>query len=314
MAESLRTWGGRLAGAPILCFSPRFRPPLRRATLERFLDLGVEYVCHDYHHRYSWYNFINKPLAMVAARDACGAANLVWLDADVVVLGEPEVFGDRDSDFAASLTRGDLATDGPSHRFDEFWRTVCTLFGLEVDDLPWVMAEGRRMRYCIQAGIFRVRRESALVDHYLRNLETLMDSRLLAPEAGLFFHETVALTLAPFTSGSSWSELPRSHNYVHSGMSEGDMLDELDGVRVLHYQGSLYPPHRDTLLSALRRIRPGQVSWLEERLARVTTKATPHQRLSRRILRYVRERKLARFLAGCRMIDSRALVGQGQGS
>ena len=114
-----------------------------------------------------------------------------------------------------------------------------------------------------------------MVDHYLKNLEELMDSREVPSARGLFFHETMALTLAPFTSGSAWSELPRSHNLVLNGVSEDGRADGLESARVLHYQSWLSPERRGALLAAFRRCRPDRLAWLEEKVAAGPPRARP---------------------------------------
>ena len=304
MAESLRQWGGRLANAPILCFSPRFRPPLRRSTLKGFERLNITYKYKNVKHPYSWYSFTNKAMAMVAARDACDAKNLVWLDADVLVLDEPEEFLKDDAEFAACLTRGDLATTGPSHPCDEYWKAICNLYGLDIDKLPWVMAQGKRVRYCIQAGIFRMRRESAIVDHYLGNLEKLMNSKLVASN-DIFYNETVALTLAPFTSKATWSELPRSHNFVVSSSSDDGEIAGMETARVLHYHDAMLPTHWNVLRSFFHRRRPDRLEWLEQKGPISPSSALPLQHLMRRFLHLVRQRKKNQFLETCQSIDIR---------
>jgi len=305
MAESLRRWGGRLADAPILCVSPRFHLPLQRSILARFDELGITHIDRNQNHQLSWYRFINKPLALIEARQATDAENLVWLDADVLVLDEPDSFLETNSDFAAIFTGGDMATTSLSHPLNAYWRETCGRLGLELEELPWVEADGRRVRYCIQAGVFRIRRRSPVVDHYLGNLEALMDSRVVPSVHGLFYHETMALTLAPFTSGSSWSELPRSHNLVISGVSEDGQIKGLESARILHYQAGFFSATRNELLSALGRCRPDRLAWLEERISAIDPSRTPPLlRLLRRGLAEFRRQKAMRFLAGCQRIDN----------
>lgn len=305
MAESLRQWGGRLANAPILCFSPRFRPPLSRSTLRGFERLDITYKNIRIRNPYSWYSFTNKATAMVAARDACDAKHLVWLDADVLVLDEPEEFLKNEAEFAATFTTGDLATTGPSHPCDKYWTAVCNLYGLEIDDLPWIMSQGKRLRYCIQAGIFRVLRDSAIVEHYLRNLEKLMDSKLIISHRKIFFNETVALTLAPFTSKSTWSELPRSHNFVVTSSSSENELAGMESAKVLHYHDAMSPSHWDKLHTFFRRHRPDRLEWLEQKGAMSWSYASTVQRLMRRYLRWIREHRMNQFLESCWSIDIR---------
>jgi len=302
MAESLRRWGGRLANAPILCFSPRFRPPLRRSTLKEFERLNITYQHKNFKHPYSWYSFANKAMAMVAARDACDAKNLVWVDADVLVLDEPERFLSAEAEFSACLTAGPLATTGPSHPCDQYWKAVCAVYGFDIDELPWVTVEGKRVRYCVHAGIFRMSRDSAIVDHYLGNLEKLMNSKL-ARSHDIFYNETVALTVAPFTSKATWSELPRSHNFIVSSVSDDVEIAGMETARMLHYHDAMFQPHWNVLRSHFHERRPDRLEWLERQGAISPSSTLPLQRLMRRVLQVFRQRKQKQYLKTCRSID-----------
>lgn len=305
LAESLRRWGGRLAGAPIVCVSPRFHLPISRRTLARFDEMGIAYLDRNRNHRFAWYGFLNKALAMAEARRAVDAETLVWLDSDALILDEPSAYLADDGDLAAIFTSMDLATTGPADPIDAYWRAACERLGADLDAMPWIEVDGRRVRYCIQAGIFRARRASPIIDHYLANLEALMDWRTVPSAHGLFFLETMALTLAPFTGGASWAELPRSHNFVIPGPPDGGRVEGLESARVLHYQGWLYPERRRGLLSALGRCWPDRLAWLEERLPALDAARPPIlSRLLRKGLSTVRRRQAQRFLAGCRSIDN----------
>jgi hypothetical protein len=44
MIESLRTWGGRSANAPVFVVSPRLRPPLKSSTLAQLKRLGATHI------------------------------------------------------------------------------------------------------------------------------------------------------------------------------------------------------------------------------------------------------------------------------
>jgi len=300
-AEGLRKWGGRLAESPFLCFSPRHCGQLARSTLRRFDELGVRYIRESLAFKYAWYLFANKPLAMTLASKAVDAETLIWLDSDILIIDEPTHFLETGTDISAILTKGDLSTTGPSHPNEPYWEAVCSLFGLQIDDLPYVQAEGTRRRYAIQAGVFRVRRESPIVAHYLRNLEILMDSGLTPSTGSPYWSETVALTLAPFTSGSTWSELPRTHNFVISGVEEDDATTGFESACIIHYhRGLSFPDRRQAVLSYFRRFRPDRLAWLEEKGLVDESSLLFHRRLYRRGLTSLRRRHERRYNAASR--------------
>jgi len=132
----------------------------------------------------------------------------------------------------------------------------------------------------------------------------LMDMRIATSNDDVFYNETVALVLAPFTSGSSWTELPRSYNFTISGSAEQPRIDGLETARLLHHHGHMFPSHRAKLTSYFRQRRPDRLAWLEERRPVDPSVASPHTRVARRILRYWRQQKKKRFLSTCTIVDN----------
>jgi hypothetical protein len=51
LADSIRRFGGRLAGSDIIAVTPRFGPPLARETRRRFAELGVRHERIPAHRR-----------------------------------------------------------------------------------------------------------------------------------------------------------------------------------------------------------------------------------------------------------------------
>jgi hypothetical protein len=307
LIESLRKWGGRLANARFFAVSPRLRPPLKSSTMAEFKRLGVTHIYKNYKHKYDWYAFTNKPLAIFAAREATDAKYLVWLDADVMVLDEPTEFLEHDEiDLLACPATRDLATSGPSDRFYIYWKTLCGVVGLEIEDLPWVVTkrEGERVRFYLQAGVFRIRTASKMLDHYLRNFEKLMDYGLNSSTDNFFMNEQISLALAPWTSESSWRELPHSHNFSVSGNNEGNRIKALDSARIVHYHRAMSPGNRSWFLSYFQQYRPDRLAWLERIGPLSESRAPLIQRLLRRGLRALRDRRMNQFIASCHMIDT----------
>ena len=89
MIESLRRWGGQFANAPVFAVTPRFGPPLADKTLQTFNKLNVKYLrCHE-KREYSWYPFLNKPCALIAAEKHSTSEHIAWLDSDLLIVVEP---------------------------------------------------------------------------------------------------------------------------------------------------------------------------------------------------------------------------------
>ena len=56
-----------------MAVTPRFGPPLARATRRRFSELGVRHVRLRSHPRYAWYHYLNTPIALAAAEELTDA-------------------------------------------------------------------------------------------------------------------------------------------------------------------------------------------------------------------------------------------------
>ena len=83
--ESLRRSGGRLSDAPVLAVTPRRGPRLSRWTHTRFGELGVEHVRVSDRRDYSWYHYLNKPVALRAAEGMVDTELVAFLDSDTLV-------------------------------------------------------------------------------------------------------------------------------------------------------------------------------------------------------------------------------------
>ncbi len=307
LAESLRRFGGRLAGSPLICVSPRTHAGLKRSTRDQFDALGITHVDKNFRHRHAWYQFTPKLLAMTAAQAMSDATHLVWVDADMLILDEPEeLLGADGADFAACPSGRDIATSGPADRYYLYWREVCALFNLEVKDLPWVVThhEGgagpllhERRPLPNAAGVALDRAPPAKLReahglgafHVNRHHLGKRDARVVVGP------DHLAIDLARVAAVVQL--LGERHS--REGQSRG-----IGVARVLHYHLSLSPANRASLLSYFRSHRPDQLAWLEEKGALTASAATLSQRVIRRALRFHRDRKLQQFLGASRTIDT----------
>src|SRR5919199_5589638 len=89
MIESLRRWGGRFANAPLVAVTPRFGSPLSHKTRQTFERFNVEYLQFQAKSRYPWFQYLNKPNALVAVEERSTSECIGWLDSELLFLDEP---------------------------------------------------------------------------------------------------------------------------------------------------------------------------------------------------------------------------------
>src|SRR5439155_12327192 len=70
LVQSVRRWGGKYAWSGVLAVRPRLGAPLRRSTLREFDRLGVAYRQVRPDHGFTWYTWMNKPTALIAAEQS----------------------------------------------------------------------------------------------------------------------------------------------------------------------------------------------------------------------------------------------------
>src|SRR5262245_41094917 len=142
MVDSLRRFGGAYAGCPVRAVKPRFGPPLSRHTWREFDRLGVEYRRTYRDDAHPWYAYINNTRALIQAEAEVQTEFVGWLDADLLITGEPsELTPGPDEDLAACSSDNAGGTTGPGDPNEPFWREACAAVGLEVEALPWVTTE-----------------------------------------------------------------------------------------------------------------------------------------------------------------------------
>src|SRR3954453_10661309 len=84
LAESLRRWGGAFAQCPVVAVTPRFGPPLGRATRRGLKQLGVEHWRLTARNQHAWFGFLNKPAAIEAVEERARTPLLAWLAGDIL--------------------------------------------------------------------------------------------------------------------------------------------------------------------------------------------------------------------------------------
>jgi hypothetical protein len=267
LAESIRRFGGSMSDSEIIAVTPRFGPPLTRATHRRFEALGVRHERSRSHPDYAWYHYLNTPLALAAADELTDAELLAWVDSDILFLAEPTEFRlAPDVEFTAGVTdNGVVGSTGPDSPHDPDWRRLCDLLGIDLDELPWVRTEleGQLVRLYFQAGVFIYRRGLGFSKHYLDTCTKALDARFGFAHNAEHFTDQVCLGLSMFSAGLRWKQLPYDHNFpVASFLPPSDSPRPLAEARILHYHDSMEASQWPGLLAGLEESHPEAHAWL----------------------------------------------------
>jgi hypothetical protein len=301
---SLRKFGGRFAAAPLIAVTPRFGPPISKATQRLFTDLGVRYIRSSQSHPYSWFNFYNKPLALVAAEPHVETEAVGFLDSDLLIVNEPEelVLSHSEDFLACPVDIKEMGTAGPGDLFEGLWRAACAVINIDIDALPWVMTcqTQERVRLYFNGGLFVYRKSSGFAKEYLRICRALLDSRIgtNAEGYGLGFKEMVSVGFAAITLSLRCRTLPFTHNYPMLGQAQNDafVAEDLRAARIVHYHNSMWPPFWETFQSRMRQSHPNVAVWLAS-CGPMRNNAPPHFRALTSCLRMLRRRRADRYLS-----------------
>ena len=309
MVASLRRFGGAYKNAPVFAVTPRRGPALSVATRASFDALAVTHLPVRPGTRYTWFNFLNKPLALVAAQPHIATPIAAWLDSDLLFTGEPSALGlAADEDFLAfPVECKEMGTTGPGDPYESFWQACGQASGVDVNALPWVTAAetAERVRLYFNGGVFVYRHAGGFAEEYLATCLRLLDARFItdAPGFALGVKEMISIGLAAIKLGLRWRALPYTHNYVMSGGTHRHWYrrENLAAARIVHYHDSMWPPFWPTFLGCLRDTHPEVADWLAP-LGPMSNEAAPAARLVARVLRSLRRSQSERYHSSCAVV------------
>lgn len=301
MVESIRRHGGRRSQDPVIAVTPRFGPPLEASTLRIFERLDVVHLIRPSHHRYAWFHFLNKPLALCSAEQHVSAEQVTFIDCDTLIVSNPGdlLLGPQEDFTAAPSDEGVVGSTGPSCEHDADWTRICTLLGVPVDRLPWVSTylEAMRIRLYWNAGIYAYRPATGFAGEYLSDCLKVLDANEGFARNGEHCIEQVVLGLTVMRLGMRWRHLAESHNFpVTRGMAARLEHTGFRDAAVIHYHECLDSPFYGRFLEALQSAHPSCGDWLAK-LGPVQAARPPHWRLISEALRIWRGLARRRYRA-----------------
>jgi hypothetical protein len=309
MVTSLRERGGRFANAPIVAVTPRFGPPLSKRTLRVFNASNVTYIRRTSSLGYSWFKFLNKPLSLVMAEEVIRSEVVGFLDSDLLFVDEPEKLQLPPSeDFLGfPVEFKEMATTGPGDPYEPFWRELCRIAEVDIEDLPWtITAETKeKVRLYFNSGIFVYRRSSGFAKCYLDLCMRFLKSGVASKAAGYGdgIKEMSAVGLAVVRLGLRWKELPYSHDYsmlsaTYTSWYKEELLRE---AKIVHYHDSMWPHFFPTFQKCLQNTHPEVAEWLAS-LGPMRNETPAQWRLANRILASLRGRREEAYRRNCSIV------------
>lgn len=297
LAESIRRFGGRLRDAPIVAVIPRLGMPLKTSTRSALKLLDVEVVKAPRHDDLTWFSFLNKTTAVRWAASSFGG-DVIWLDADVLTLGEPTdlLISDTGIQFAACCSDKNIGTSSDDDESAPYFQACCRVLGIDYNSLPYIITkmEGVAIRAYWNAGIFSFESASGLAETYDEFTKLLLRQRIGSRACNIIMADQVSLGLAVHKLGLSYRELPLSHNY-HVQPDRGDIekaLASYSDIRLLHYHACLWPQTFDRFCGQLATNYPEATEMLKS-LGPLDNDFAMASRVGRKLLSIYRRRKQA---------------------
>jgi hypothetical protein len=287
LCESIRRFGGRWSGAPILAVAPRPGLGIDDETRKRLAALDVEYAEEPLNTTCPAYGSANRVFAAAWAEPRSSTDWIAVLDSDTVVLDELALPGDADVGVRPVDTKGS-ATEGPGDPFEDYWSRLAALQGVSLGRLPFVRTtiSDERVRACYNGGLTVVRRElgilSAWGELFARSVAAgLRPWRGQKPsihastgpvdeEASEYWGSNqAAAALAIWSRTSRVTHYPETYNVpLHLLAERPELADRARRPVHVHYHSLFGAPHHQAALDRLRGLDLGEdrLEWLVARL------------------------------------------------
>jgi hypothetical protein len=279
LVESIRTFGGRFADAPVRIYAPSSLMKTQEKLVKSFSSLEAEVRSSDAPADARAIPFAGKVFAaMRAEKEAKGAASiLVWMDEDTVVLAEP---GELALAKSASLgyrpvmhrNIGSLYSEKP----DAFWSHVYEKLAVPASAVfPMKTVTGdATVRAYFNAGLLAVRPERGIMKRWVEAFATLYLDPTIAgmckkdQRLGVFLHQAaLSAAVVKHVPRNEMTPLPASYNYpiFFKEMYGADKpYDSIAGVVTIRYDVYFKNPAPDW--STKLKGPEEKVSWLETHL------------------------------------------------
>lgn len=286
--DSVRRYGGRLAGSACYALSPRAGHAISAEARRRLDALEVDYSDALLNVDAPEYGSANRVAAAGHVEDTTRHELLVVLDSDTLFLREPSEFlfaPDQDA-AARPVDMKNVSTSGDDDPCDAYWRALCRSAGVDYDVLPWTesFVDRRRIRANYNGGLVVARRELGILRTWSEIFfKSIRDgvrpdgirgafragAGWVTPEvARLWGSNQAALALAIWSTTRRARELPPTYNYplhLHASVDPETAAASLPRLAHVHYHWLLAADALATnpLLGPDGPLTPDQRAWID---------------------------------------------------
>lgn len=267
MAESVRKWGGeKLANAKIIAVVPRFGPAISNNVKKKLLNFDVEFVTLKEPSDFSWFDFMNKPKVFKYAEEYVKDEQIIWLDADTLVIAPPnDLILSGENQIAFCSLYKEIASSGPDDTFEQFWQNLGDSIGISADLIPWIYCEdGNKIRGYWNSGIVSFRNGAGIGSAYYDICNRIIRSKVFSKIVGFHYMDQIGLSFLVANLGLKFKNLSKSYN-SHILYEKEKYNTKLANNVILHYHEGLWPKKFKSYVSLLDEIRPDVSEWLKSK-------------------------------------------------
>lgn len=286
LCESIRCFAGSYSRSPIIAVSPRSSRRPSASTIDRFEQLGVDYLPIEIDSRCPQYGPSYRVHSLAHVERRTGPPVIIMLDSDAIFIAEPDFSLGTCSAAARPVDSKGMCTTGPGDPFDAYWRQLCVLAGVDYEHLPIVRTsvDGLAVRASYNGGLIAAKRASGLFQHTEDIFRKLVAANMkpwagaeptygtgtgiLQGEATAFWGTSqAAFSLAATAGNHSVRLLPATHNFPLHNFNPASAPDPARLVHI-HYHGLFNEGSAaaNPLLDGTFALPAGIAEWLEARL------------------------------------------------
>jgi hypothetical protein len=268
--ESLRTWGGELAGAPVYAFAPRPGSEPAAGTVGALRERGAIFVDEPLNPDLGELPHANKVFVTAWAEQEVDAEVLVFTDSDTVFLAPPVelVAGEWDAAVrpVGAVNKG---STGEGHKNENDWQAMYEVLGVAARPFVETVVTQERIRAYFNAGLVALRSGTALPAAWRDATLRLLDSSV-ARRAPLR-RQIDQLALAGILADrmDRVKQLPDTYSYpLPKRIKQPPAMRALDLSDLVHVHGHRWLHLPGFLTEVHPPLDPGseQYRWLDERL------------------------------------------------
>ena len=213
LVRSLRTFGGRLAAATIVSYSPRSERQPSEACRADFRQGDVVVICDPLNCEFPDYGLANKAIAMADAERRFPGRFLVFLDSDKVVMREPsDLLSLNGRAFAARpVDVSGCGAAGFDGRNGEYWLELYRVCGVSQFRFVNTSIHGERIFEYYNSGMISAPSSLGLFGAWLQNLRAVWTEGI-RPQEGDFFVEQSVLAATVSALEPAVTILPPTYN------------------------------------------------------------------------------------------------------